>query len=178
LGKLTEVRAIANSFTNSVTLTGNNFSRQAIESQFKNHNILHLATHASFNTGTPDNSFIIFGNGDKIKLNEISEWQIPNIDLIILSACETGVGKLGDGVEILGFGYQVQKAGAKNAIASLWNVNDAGTQALMEAFYGELQKGDVTIAEALRRAQVSLIKSPKYNHPNYWSAFFAIGNGL
>jgi CHAT domain-containing protein/lipopolysaccharide biosynthesis regulator YciM len=175
---LTEVQAIANSFTNSVTLTEDGFSRQAIESQFKNHNILHLATHASFNTGTPENSFIIFGNGDKIKLNEISEWQIPNIDLIILSACQTGVGKLGDGVEILGFGYQIQKAGAKNAIASLWSVNDAGTQALMEAFYRELKKGDVSSTEALHRAQVALIKSPKYNHPNYWSAFFAIGNGL
>ncbi|GBO55954.1 hypothetical protein APA_4160 [Pseudanabaena sp. lw0831] len=95
-----------------------------------------------------------------------------------MSACQTGVGKLGDGVEILGFGYQVQKAGAKNAIASLWLVDDAGTQALMTAFYGELKKGDVTSTEALHRAQVALIKSPKYNHPFYWSAFFAIGNGL
>jgi CHAT domain-containing protein len=175
---LTEVQAIANSFPNSVTLTEDGFSRQAIESKFKNHNILHLATHAEFNTGAPDNSFIIFGNGDKIRLGEIADWQIPNIDLIILSACQTGVGKLGDGVEILGFGYQVQKAGAKNAIASLWSVNDEGTQALMEAFYNELKKGDVTSTEALHRAQVALIKSPKYNHPNYWSAFFAIGNGL
>ena len=173
-----EVQAIANSFNNSVTLIEDQFSRQAIESKFKNHNILHLATHAEFNIGVPDNSFIIFGNGDKIRLNEITDWQIPNIDLIVLSACQTGVGKLGDGVEILGFGYQVQKAGAKQAIASLWKVDDAGTQALMTAFYGELQKGDVTVTEALRRAQVALIKSPQYNHPNYWSAFFAIGNGL
>ncbi|WP_271253917.1 CHAT domain-containing protein [Pseudanabaena sp. Chao 1811] len=173
-----EVQVIANSFDNSVTLIEDQFSRQAIESKFKNHNILHLATHAEFNTGTPDNSFIIFGNGDKIRLNEITDWQIPNIDLIVLSACQTGVGKLGDGVEILGFGYQVQKAGAKNAIASLWSVNDKGTQALMEAFYSELKKGDVTPTEALNRAQVALIKSPKYSHPNYWSAFFAIGNGL
>jgi CHAT domain-containing protein len=175
---LTEVQAIANSFTNSVTLTEEGFSRQAIESKFRNHNILHLATHAQFNTGTPDNSFIIFGNGDKIKLNEITDWQIPNIDLIVLSACQTGVGKLGDGVEILGFGYQIQKAGAKNAIASLWSVNDEGTQALMDTFYQELKKGDVSSTEALHRAQVALIKSPKYNHPNYWSAFFAIGNEL
>ena len=175
---LTEVQAIANSFQNSVTLTEENFSRQAIEAKFKNHNILHLATHAEFNIGVPDNSFIIFGNGDKIRLNEITDWQIPNIDLIVLSACQTGVGKLGDGVEILGFGYQVQKAGAKQAIASLWKVDDAGTQALMEAFYGELKKGDVTSTEALHRAQVTLIRSPQYNHPNYWSAFFAIGNGL
>ncbi len=175
---LTEVQAIANSFQNSVTLIEDQFSRQAIESKFKNHNILHLATHAEFNTGAPDNSFIIFGNGDKIRLNEITDWQIPNIDLIILSACQTGLGKLGDGVEILGFGYQVQKAGAKNAIASLWTVDDVGTQALMEAFYNELKKGDITPTEALNRAQIALIKSEKYNHPNYWSAFFAIGNGL
>ncbi|MFN5502077.1 MAG: CHAT domain-containing protein [Pseudanabaena sp.] len=173
-----EVQAIANSFQNSVTLIEEQFSRQAIESKFKNHNILHLATHAEFNSGAPDNSFIIFGNGDKIRLNEITDWQIPNIDLIILSACQTGVGKLGSGVEILGFGYQVQKAGAKQAIASLWSVNDEGTQALMEAFYDELKKGDVSSTEALHRAQVALIKSKKYNHPNYWSAFFAIGNGL
>ena len=110
--------------------------------------------------------------------SEISDWQIPNIDLVILSACQTGVGKLGDGVEVLGFGYQVQKAGAKQAIASLWKVDDAGTQALMEVFYQELKKGNITSTEALQRAQISLIKSPNYNHPNYWSAFFAIGNGL
>ncbi|PZV11339.1 MAG: hypothetical protein DCF20_19640 [Pseudanabaena sp.] len=175
---LKEVQAIANSFQNSVTLTENNFSRQAIESKFKNYNILHLATHASFNIGRPENSFIIFGNGDKILLNEITDWQIPNIDLIVLSACQTGVGKLGDGVEILGFGYQVQKAGAKNAIASLWLVDDAGTQALMAAFYQELKKDNVTTTEALQRAQVSLIRSSEFNHPKYWSAFFAIGNGL
>jgi CHAT domain-containing protein len=173
-----EVQAIANSFNNSVTLIEEQFSRKAIESKFKNHNIIHLATHAEFNTGAPDQSFIIFGNGDKIRLGEITDWQIPNIDLIILSACQTGVGKLGSGVEILGFGYQVQKAGAKQAIASLWSVKDDETGVLMSAFYAELSKGDVTVTEALRRAQVSLIKSPKYNHPNYWSAFFAIGNGL
>ena len=173
-----EVKAIAKKFQDSITLTEADFSRQAIESKFKNHNILHLATHAEFNTGAPDNSFIIFGNGDKIRLHEITEWQIPNIELIILSACQTGLGSLGSGVEILGFGYQVQKAGAKNAIASLWSVNDAGTGSLMTAFYAELQKENAAISESLRRSQIALIKSKDYNHPYYWSAFFAIGNGL
>jgi CHAT domain-containing protein len=84
----------------------------------------------------------------------------------------------GSGVEILGFGYQVQKAGAKNAIASLWSVNDVGTGSLMTAFYAELQKENVAIAESLRRSQIALINSPDYNHPYFWSAFFAIGNGL
>ncbi len=175
---LKEVLAIANAFPNSATLLEDNFSRQGTEAKFKNYNILHFATHAEFNTGAPDNSFIIFGNGDKIRLSELTDWQIPNVELIVLSACQTGVGKLGTGVEILGFGYQVQKIGAKNAIASLWSVDDAGTQALMEAFYKELKKDDVSPTEALHRAQVTLIKSDKFKHPFYWSAFFAIGNGL
>jgi CHAT domain-containing protein len=56
--------------------------------------------------------------------------------LVVLSACETGLGgKLGNGEEILGLGYQMQRAGARAAIASLWSVNDGGTQALMNAFY-------------------------------------------
>ncbi len=175
---LKEVLAIANSFQDSITLIEDDFSRANTESKFNNYNILHFATHAEFNNGTPENSFIIFGNGDKVRLNELTSWQIPNVELIVLSACQTGVGKLGSGVEILGFGYQIQKAGAKQAIASLWSVNDEGTQALMEVFYRELKKGDVTPTEALHRAQVALIKSAKYSHPNYWSAFFAIGNGL
>ncbi|NMF57346.1 CHAT domain-containing protein [Pseudanabaena yagii] len=175
---ITEVRMISQTIQNSNTLEENEFSRQATEAGLKKHNILHLATHAEFNTGSPDNSRIFFGNGDILKLREISDLSLQNIDLIVLSACQTGASGLGDGVEILGFGYQVQKAGAKQAIASLWSVNDEGTQALMAAFYRELQKGEVTPIEALHRAQVTLIKSDKFNHPSYWSAFFAIGNGL
>ena len=173
-----EVQAITNSFQNSVALLENNFSRAATEANLQKYNVLHFATHAEFNTGAPDNSFIIFGNGDKIRLSELTDWQIPNVNLIVLSACQTGSGKLGSGVEILGFGYQVQKVGAKQAIASLWSVNDEGTQFLMTAFYRELQKGDVSPIEALNRAQVALINSKEYRHPFYWSAFFTIGNGL
>jgi CHAT domain-containing protein/uncharacterized protein HemY len=175
---LKEVIAIANSFQESITLIENEFSRANTEAKFNGYNILHFATHAEFNDGVPENSFIIFGNGDKIRLNELTTWQIANVELIVLSACQTGVGKLGSGVEILGFGYQIQKAGAKQAIASLWSVDDVGTQALMEAFYKELKTGNVTTAEALHRAQISLIKSSQFNHPKYWSAFFVIGNGL
>ncbi|MCA6588244.1 MAG: tetratricopeptide repeat protein [Pseudanabaena sp. M090S1SP1A06QC] len=175
---ITEVKGISNLFPNSFALFENDFSRATTEAKFKNYNILHFATHAEFNTGAPDNSFIIFGNGDKIRLSELTDWQIPNVNLIVLSACQTGLSTLGSGVEILGFGYQVQKVGAKQAIASLWSVSDEGTQALMAAFYQELQKGDVLPIEALHRAQVALIKSEKFSHPSYWSAFFAIGNGL
>ena len=176
---LTEVQKIASLFPNTTTFTEAEFSKQITETKANSHTILHLATHGQLSVGTPEDSFILFGNGEKATIREIQDWSLSNVDLVILSACQSGIGsKLGTGVEILGLGYQMQAAGARVAIASLWLVNDVGTQALMTAFYSELQKGDVTVTEALRRAQVALIKSPKYNHPNYWSAFFAIGNGL
>lgn len=76
----------------------------------------------------------------------------------MLSACETAVGGiLGNGEEILGFGYQMQDAAAKAVIASLWSVNDGGTQTLMNAFYAMLYQGNMTKAEALRQAQVAMI---------------------
>ena len=176
---ITEVQKIANLFPNTTTLTETSFSKQITETKANSHTILHLATHGELSVGTPEDSFILFGNGEKATIREIQDWSLKNVDLVILSACQSGIGsKLGTGIEILGLGYQMQSAGARVAIASLWKVEDAGTQALMAAFYGELQKGDVTVTEALRRAQVALIKSHKYNHPNYWSAFFAIGNGL
>ena len=176
---LIEVQKIASLFPNTTTFTEAEFSKQITETKANSHTILHLATHGQLSVGTPEDSFILFGNGEKATIREIQDWSLSNVDLVILSACQSGIGsKLGTGVEILGLGYQMQAAGARVAIASLWLVNDVGTQALMTAFYSELQKGDVTVTEALRRAQVALIKSPKYNHPNYWSAFFAIGNGL
>ncbi len=174
-----EVQKIASQFPNTTRLIENEFTKSITESRANSHTILHLATHGELSVGTPEDSFILFGNGEKATIRDIQDWKLSNIDLVVLSACQSGLGsKLGTGVEILGLGYQMQAAGARVAIASLWQVDDAGTQALMDAFYSELKKGDVTIAEALRRAQVSLIKSPKLNHPFYWSAFFAIGNGL
>ena len=177
-GTIAEVSEIAKTFPNTVNLIEGAFSRVVTESKMSNHNILHLATHAEFNLGNPDNSFIIFGNGDTVRLSEIIHWEMSNIDLIVLSACQTGLGKLGDGVEILGFGYQVQRAGAKAAVASLWSVSDGGTQTLMQSFYENVKRSDLSKAEALRQAQISTIHSQKFHHPFYWSAFILIGNGL
>jgi CHAT domain-containing protein len=80
------------------------------------------------------------------------------VELVVLSACETGLGgKLGNGEEILGFGYQMQKTGARAAIASLWAVDDGGTESLMTAFYTFLASSKLTKSEALRQAQIALI---------------------
>jgi CHAT domain-containing protein/Tfp pilus assembly protein PilF len=198
---LTEVKKIADRFPNTTTLIETAFTKELTTTNSNSYTILHLATHGQLSTGDPKDSFIIFGDGEKATIKDIRTWALTNVDLVVLSACQSGLGaKLGSGVEILGLGYQMQAAGARVAIASLWKVDDAGTQALMEAFYGELQKGDVSIVEALRRAQIAMINSDKkgtdssdragvrivgtvpnsstLSHPYYWSAFFAIGNGL
>ncbi|PMB06152.1 hypothetical protein CI592_10925, partial [Fischerella thermalis CCMEE 5328] len=161
--------------------------------------IVHMATHAAFVVGKPEDSFILFGNGERVTLKDIATWSLPRVDLVVLSACETGLGgKLGNGEEILGFGYQMQKTGARSAIASLWAVDDGGTQALMSVFYALLPSGKLTKAEVLRQAQIALITGsssqlgqqqdridsiPKstvvsLSHPYYWAPFILIGNGL
>jgi CHAT domain-containing protein/Tfp pilus assembly protein PilF len=207
-----EVAELAAQFPGTTELTNRDFSRAAVEPFMDSHTIVHLATHAAFVPGLPRDSFILFGNGDTLTLQEIKDdWdgRFNRIDLIVLSACETGVGgpALGNGEEILGFGYLMQEAGAAAAIASLWVVSDGGTQALMEAFYLALQNG-YSKTEALQRAQQALIADdlalvggegtvraiarptaedgralgsnalPGYRHPYYWAPFILIGNGL
>ncbi|MEM9817581.1 MAG: tetratricopeptide repeat protein [Cyanobacteria bacterium P01_D01_bin.6] len=137
-----------------------NFSADIVY-EMDDYRIVHLATHAIFNPGPPENSFILFGNGDRATLADVKNWSFPNVELIVLSACETAVGDvpLGNGEEILGFGYLMQLAGADAAIASLWAVDDGGTQVLMNGFYDVLNQGGLAKAEALRQAQISLIRA-------------------
>jgi CHAT domain-containing protein/Tfp pilus assembly protein PilF len=188
-----EVENIAEFIPETTTLVNQSFTPQAMIPQMDDHTIVHLATHAEFVSGQPEESFIVFGNGDRITLRDISGWTLRNVDLIVLSACKTAVGgKLGNGEEILGFGYQMQRTGARAAIASLWAVDDGGTQVLMSAFYAALERG-VTKAAALRQAQVALITgdyatlgikdvpsqfAQYLDRPYYWAPFILIGNGL
>ncbi|MCL1489762.1 MAG: CHAT domain-containing protein [Pseudanabaena sp. Salubria-1] len=201
-----EVTDLAQTIPNTVKLVDNEFSRAKVLPNMKTSNIIHLATHAAFVEGSPDNSFILLGNGDRINLREVSEWDLPNVTLVVLSACQTALGgNLGNGIEILGFGYQLQRAKVRAAIASLWTVSDGGTQQLMSAFYTAIKTGKVSHAEALRQAQVALITGDyealgeprgefvsveprlrakpssaptKLTHPYYWAPFIMIGNGL
>jgi CHAT domain-containing protein len=174
-----EVKNIVKIFPSVTELVDRSFTKSSTKTSTSSHTIIHLATHGSFNIGTPDESFLIFGDGDRLTLREIETWALKGVDLVVLSACETGVGgKLGDGTEVLGLGYQFQNAGARAVIASLWTVDDGGTQKLMDAFYANLKKG-VSATESLRLAQVALIQGGEpFDHPYFWSAFFLIGNGL
>ncbi|MCP2727013.1 CHAT domain-containing protein [Limnofasciculus baicalensis] len=202
-----EVDNLAQIVPNTTKLIDTAFTPEAIISQMDNYNVVHFATHGVFVDGTPEESFILFGDGKRVTLTDIENWKMKNVDLVVLSACETGLGgKLGNGEEILGLGYQIQRAGARATIASLWTVNDSSTQLLMNGFYTALESGKITKAEALRQAQIALITKDDtalgvqrgaivsqrrqlreglqpdvanhLNHPYYWAPFILIGNGL
>lgn len=133
------------------------FSLAAVRPILDEYSILHFATHAAFVPGVPEDSFILFGNGDTPTLRDVEDWSLNGVDLVVLSACETGVGGLGNGEEILGLGYQFQVSGAKAVMSSLWKVSDNGTQALMTEFYAALTQAGMTKAEALQASQIALI---------------------
>lgn len=139
--------------------------------------ILHLATHAQFVAGQPEDSFILFGNGSIVNLTELRQWELPTVELVVLSACQTATSTEGEGKEILGLGYQIQQTGASAVVASLWSVDDTATAALMNQFYIALAAGE-SKAQALRTAQQALIESEHFSDPFHWGAFILIGNGL
>ncbi len=204
-----EVKNLVSLIPGTTQILNDGFSLVQLLNQMRPYSILHLATHAEFINGKPEDSFILMGNGDRARFrdldnpaNGIESWQLPNTDLVVLSACNTAEGtQQEDGKEILGFGYLMQQAGARAAISSLWSVDDGGTQALMDAFYAHLKSGKFSKVEALRQAQVELITgkqtgtgvnratlqpkgqlpqtvSDRLDHPYYWAPFILIGNGL
>jgi CHAT domain-containing protein len=200
-----EVETLATLLPNTRTLLAQAFGLQSVTNQMNEYTIVHLATHAKLVPEAADQSFILFGDRTVATLKAIEDWTLDNVDLIVLSACETGLGgKFGaNGEEVLGLGYQFTKQDkARAAIASLWKVDDGGTQALMNAFYTALKTG-IPKAQALQAAQVALItqksaiagsqrsdievintrtgkpfQSVQLSHPYYWAPFILIGNGL
>ncbi len=199
-----EINNLSKILPNTTTLVDQTFNRANLTKNLPQSTILHLATHGMFVLGSPDQSIILLGDGSTISLREIEQqWKFPNLSLVVLSACETAIGgKLGNGIEILGFGYQMQRAGSRASLSSLWKVNDGGTQVLMNAFYGALKQG-MTKAKAMQAAQKALITGDyttvggkrsdlmpssaqagqsvtedKLTHPHYWAPFILVGNGL
>jgi CHAT domain-containing protein len=139
--------------------------------QFK---YLHLASHGQFNAGdamgsrmmlAPDND-----NDGNLTVNELYDLRL-NADLVVLSACETGLGKVSTGDDVVGLSRGFLYAGARSIVSSLWQVSDDATKLLMTAFYKNLNRDGKR--SALKKAQLATRK--KYPHPLFWSAFQMTG---
>ncbi|MEK7407515.1 MAG: CHAT domain-containing protein [Acidobacteriota bacterium] len=97
-------------------------------------------------------------------------------DLVVLSACQTGLGKLVRGEGMIGLTRAVLYAGSPRVVVSLWEVNDLATAVFMAAFYGAMRRG-AGPAAALRKAKLSFLRSdtPAYRHPYFWAPFVLTG---
>ncbi len=144
--------------------------------------LLHVASHFRFSPGTEVNSFLLLGDGQQLTLGDIrtQNYRFNNVDLLTLSACDTGLGGGRDaqGREIEGFGVIAQQQGAKAVLATLWPVADQSTATLMADMYRRRQNQKLTKTEALRQAQLSLQSQSRYAHPFYWAPFILMGNWL
>lgn len=142
--------------------------------------VVHLATHGQFSSKAEE-TFILTWD-DRINVNELNNLlqrtdlrRSTPIELLVLSACETAKG---DNRAALGIAGVAVRAGARSTLATLWIVDDEATAAFMVRFYQELANATVTKAEALRRAQQSILQNPKYSQPYYWAPYVLVGNWL
>ena len=145
--------------------------------------VLHIGTHFRLRPGNALRSFLLLGDGSKLTLDTMSDFDFREIDLVTLSACETGMGgsRTDDGREIEGLGALVQRRGAGRVIASLWQVEDASTSQLMRTLYKAFNATHGDAALGLRQAQLAVraLKShdgESYESPYFWAGFFVSGS--
>jgi CHAT domain-containing protein len=142
--------------------------------------VVHVASHFQFSPGTEVNSFLLLGDGTQLTLGDIrtQNYRFDGVDLLTLSACETGLGGGRDqsGREIAGFGIIAQQQGAKAVLATLWKVADSSTATLMGDMYRRRTQAGLSKIEALRQAQVALAAQPRTAHPFFWAPFVLMGN--
>ncbi|OCQ92119.1 hypothetical protein BCD67_19420 [Oscillatoriales cyanobacterium USR001] len=144
-------------------------------SQYK---IIHFATHGLANSVHPELSGIVMSLVDKngnplngfLRLTDIFNLKL-SADLVVLSACQTGLGQNIQGEGMVGLTRGFMYAGAKRVVVSLWSVDDEGTATLMSSFYQEMLQKGLTPAAALRAAQLEMLKQEKWRAPYYWAAF-------
>lgn len=136
---------------------------------------IHLATHGRFDPASPLKSALLLspeaGSNGMLTADKLYSLEL-DADLVTLSACETGLGKIANGDDIVGLTRGFLYAGSSSIVASLWKVDDLATADLMTMFYTNMKTLDKR--EALRQAQLQTKK--KYDHPYYWAAFQLTGN--
>ena len=169
-----EAVLVAKSFGGKAFL-GKEASKEKFLQNCRSCQIIHLSTHGrSF--GSPDDN-LVFQNEDgfdQFKLNELYN-QTFNTDLLVLSACETGIGqsKKGEGVMSLARGFLY--VGVKTVMSTLWQISDQGGLDLSKSLYSHLDN-KVNKAKALQKAQIYLLEKTRFNYPYYWAAFIPIGS--
>ena len=176
-----EVKAIGGLYEGDLWV-GENASKEKFLNEAPNYQIIHLATHGKADQVVGDHAFLAFESEKENMSNQLFyNWEIYNLqfnaEMVVLSACETGIGEWQEGEGVISLARGFSYAGAQSVITSLWAVNDASTKNLMVYFYEKLQEG-YSKASALRAAKLAFIQQQDHTHahPFYWAGFVPIGN--
>jgi len=163
--------------------TGFEANRQlAASGELGQYRIVHFATHGLINSEHPELSGLVLSLVDEngkpqdgfLRMSEIFNLEMP-ADLVVLSACQTALGKEVKGEGLVGLTRGFMHAGAQRVVASLWQVDDLATAELMKHFYRGMLKENLRPAAALRAAQIEMSKSPRWSSPYYWAGFIIQG---
>jgi CHAT domain-containing protein len=163
-------------------LLNEQFTTSAIQNQIDSvpFRVVHLATHGQFSSNEKD-TFILTWD-DRLNVNQLNTvlrtreetGRVP-IELLVLSACQTATG---DERAALGLAGVAVRAGARSTLATLWFVSDEATAEVMTRFYQKLTDTSISKAEALRLAQVELLRDNRYQKPLFWAPYVLVGNWL
>jgi CHAT domain-containing protein/tetratricopeptide (TPR) repeat protein len=168
---------------NSFTAFGFDASKKTLLTQdLSQYRIVHFATHGLVNSRHPELSSIALSLFDEkgnavdglLRLHEIYNLKLP-AELIVLSACQTGLGKEIRGEGLIGLTRGFMYAGAQRVAVSLWNVQDDATQEMMKRFYQNMLQKNMRPAAALRTAQLEMFQSKRWSSPYHWAAFVLQG---
>lgn len=175
-GATNESKEISSLFKGDLFL-GKKASKSNFIENSLNYDIFHLAMHAVVDEENPTKSSLIFGENERLYLDELYGMKIP-AHLAVLSACNTGFGEIlaGEGVQSLSRAFTY--AGVKSTVMSLWPVPDQQTNIIMTEFYRHLKSGK-SKTEALRLAKLNYIdhvEEPELQHPYYWAGFLISGD--
>jgi CHAT domain-containing protein len=185
-----EIRSIINSYGSrrSTSLTGRVAGERAIKVAAPSQRVLHFAAHTVLDNYRPMYSRILLAapTVDDAEDGQLEAREIMNMhlvaELVVLSSCQTALGRVGEGEGVIGMAWAFGVAGVPTTVATQWGVESESTANLMNEFYQGLLPRDKsdhrqTKAEALQAAQLVLLNTKKYHHPYYWAPFVMIGDG-
>jgi len=180
-GTRTEAEAIMALVPDSERVHGFDFAanREMITNpELSNYRIVHLATHGLLNSTNPELSGVVLSlfdeQGDSqngfLRLHDVFNLNLP-AELVVLSACQTGLGQEVKGEGLVGLTRGFMYAGSPRVLVSLWNVSDAATAEMMKRFYRNMLQEGLSATAALRAAQLEMQQETQWKAPYYWAAF-------
>ena len=176
--------------TQSKVFVASEASEDRVKAEAPKFTILHLATHGILNDASPLYSQIVLSQGNASAGEDglLEAWEIMKMDLkadlVVLSACETARGRVGEGEGMIGLTWALFVAGSPTNVVTQWKVDSASTTKLMIDFHRNLKselargKAELGTARALQRAALGLLRTNEYRHPFYWAGFVVVGDGF